>query len=133
LASVRVAKMTSSIVLTAALPQVIWSLGSGRMTMLVLVSLAAIVDAMTGLGKIPIQIKNGSRPCSGVTVGQTAEASAAAGAAAAAPGKVLPMNELKASVAMPGAMFGIMANNIVNMTIRQYDKANYGFRGCRAG
>src|SRR6267154_5991905 len=91
-ASVRVLKTTFSTVLIAVLPQVIWSFGSGRMTRLVLVSLAATVDAMTGRGKIPIQIKNGSRPWSGVTVGQTVEASAAAGAAAAAPGKVLPMN-----------------------------------------
>src|SRR5882762_648614 len=103
LASVRVAKMTSSIVLTADLPQVIWSLGSGRMTMLVLVSLAAIVDAMTGLGKIPIQIKNGSRPWSGVTVGQTAEASAVDRAPALATGQALPMNALKARDAVPNA------------------------------
>src|SRR5258707_1780628 len=102
-ASVRVTKVTSSTVLTAVLPQVIWSLGSGRMTMLVLVSLAAIVDAMTGLGKIPIQIKNGSRPWSGVTVGQTVEASAAARAPALATGQALPMNALKARDAVPNA------------------------------
>jgi len=71
--------------------------------MLVLVSLAAIVDAMTGLGKIPIQIKNGSRPWSGVTVGQTSEISAAARAPALGAGHTLPMNALKARDAVPNA------------------------------
>jgi hypothetical protein len=85
---------------------------------------------MTGRGRMPIQIKNGSRPWSGVTVGQTSEA---ADAAAAAPGKLLPMNELKASVASPGAKFETMVKSIVNMTIRQYDKGTYDFEGCRAG
>src|ERR1700676_5283920 len=90
-ASVRVLKTTSSTFLIAVLPQVIWSFGSGRMTILVVVSLAAIVDAMTGRGKIPIQIKNGSRPWSGVTVGQVAGESGPACAAAPAAGNEVPM------------------------------------------
>jgi hypothetical protein len=64
------------------------------MTILVLVSLAAIVDAMTGLGRIPVQIKNGSIPWSGVTDGQIDEESAAACAA---------KKTLKARVAVPHA------------------------------
>jgi hypothetical protein len=43
------------------------------------------------------------------------------------------MNELKASVASPGAMLETIVKNIVNMTIRQYDKSTYDFGGCRAG
>src|ERR1700733_11540171 len=80
-ASVRVLKTTSSTVVIAVLPQAIWSVESGRMTMLVPVLLAATVVAMTGFGRIPLQNKNGIKPCSGATVGHAAKESAAARAA----------------------------------------------------
>ncbi|HWM65025.1 MAG TPA: hypothetical protein VNO35_00445 [Steroidobacteraceae bacterium] len=41
--------------------------------MLELVSLAAIVDAITGLGRTPSHIRNGMSPKSGVTVGHVME------------------------------------------------------------
>jgi hypothetical protein len=56
---------------------------------------------MTGRGKIPIHIKNGSRPWSGVTVGQAAEESAPACASAPAAGNEVPMRALKARDAVP--------------------------------
>jgi hypothetical protein len=51
------------------------------MTMLVLVSLAAIVVAMTGFGRIPAQNRKGIKPWRGATVGQGTEEFAAACAA----------------------------------------------------
>jgi len=72
------------------------------------VSLAAIVDAMTGLGRIPIQIKNGSKPWSGIAVGQVAEESAAACAAAVAAGQALPTKALKAIDAVPNATLEVL-------------------------
>jgi hypothetical protein len=80
-ASVRLLKTTSSTILIAVLPQAIWSVESGRMTMLVPVLLAATVVAMTGFGRIPLQNRNGITPWSGATVGQVAKESAAARAA----------------------------------------------------
>jgi len=62
---------------------------------------------MTGLGKIPIQIKNGSKPWSGVTVEQAAAVSAAAPAPALAAGQTLPMNALKARDAVPNATLAL--------------------------
>jgi hypothetical protein len=73
------------------------------MTMLVLVSLAAIVDAMTGLGRIPIRNKNGINPYIGVTVGQASEVSAAARAPAPAAGQTPPMNAHKTRDTVPNA------------------------------
>jgi len=53
---------------------------------------------MTGLGKIPVQIKNGSIPWSGVIVGQVAKGSAAACAA---------KKTLKARAAVPSATLAV--------------------------
>jgi hypothetical protein len=64
------------------------------MTMLVLVLLAATVVAMTGLGRIPLQNRNGNKPCIGATVGHVAKESAAARAA---------INTLKARNAVANA------------------------------
>jgi len=63
---------------------------------------------MTGLGRIPIQIKNGSKPWSGITVGQVAEESAAACAAAVAAGQALPTKALKASDTVPNATLEVL-------------------------
>ena len=77
----RLAKAISSIAVMTVLPQVIWSFGSGRITMLVLESLGAIVDAITGLGRMPSQIRIGRRPWSGVKVGHGTEGFSSACAA----------------------------------------------------
>ena len=77
----RLTTATSSIALTTVLPQVIWSFGSGCIRMLVLVSLGAIVDAMTGLGRMPSQINMGRRPWRGVKVGHGTDGLSSAGAA----------------------------------------------------
>jgi len=77
--------------------------------MLVRVSPAATVDAMTGLGKIPIQIKNGNKPWSGVTVGHAAEESGPDCAATPAAGTEVPMRALKARDTVPEATLEVVA------------------------
>jgi hypothetical protein len=65
---------------------------------------------MTGLGRIRIQNKKGSKPWSGVTVGQGVEKSAVACAATLALDKEIPITALNAkdAVADPTlAMFAI--------------------------
>src|ERR1700734_3502100 len=54
------------------------------MTILVLVSPAAIVEAITGLGNTPSHIKTGKSPCSGVKVGHGSDARAGTCAASSA-------------------------------------------------
>ena len=49
--------------------------------MLVLVSLGAIVDAITGFGRMPSHISIGRRPWSGVKVGHGTDGFSSAGAA----------------------------------------------------
>jgi hypothetical protein len=76
---------------------------------------------MTGLGKIPIQIKNGSNPWSGVTVGHGADESAPACAELAA-GNEVPMRALKARDAVPRATLEVLAIVICLGEIARIDR-----------
>lgn len=87
LAAVGLAKTTSLTEVICVLPQLIWTSGLGRITTLVLVSLGAMVVAIVGFGNIPIQNRNGSRPCMILALGHSEAEPNAAGAAKPVRGK----------------------------------------------
>jgi hypothetical protein len=106
--SVRVVKTTSLMALIAVLPQVIWSFTPGRMTMLVLLSLGAIVLASATFGITPIHINIGSRPCIGVNVGQGADELASFCPAIPLSGKDIARRAAKDSAAVFDLMLEVM-------------------------
>jgi hypothetical protein len=77
---------------------------------------------MTGLGKIPIQINNGSKPWSGVTVGHVADESVPVCAAAPAAGNEVPMRVLKARDTVPRATLEVLAIVICLGEIARIDR-----------
>ncbi|HEY3656544.1 MAG TPA: hypothetical protein VGL34_16375 [Steroidobacteraceae bacterium] len=87
LAAVGRAKTTSLTEVICVLPQLIWTSGLGRITTLVLVSPGAMVVAIVGFGNIPIQNRNGSKPCMILALGHSEAEPNAAGAAKPVRGK----------------------------------------------
>ena len=73
--------------------------------MLVLISLAAIVLAMVGLGSRPVQIKIGRNPWSGVMVGHATADLPESGPARPAPGMAVAIAAAKISDVVLNVLF----------------------------